>query len=153
MNSKTVSRPLPSRCAAGLVLLSLAFAGCASTQSSNASTTAKKPASTLPVLVQGMTAEEVIKRVGKPAEIRKMEAGVSAEVWVYDRNAGTVTTMNPTTTGSVTVANPLTGEMYQSPVLNYRPERIDTEQHTELLMVEGRLVSSKQYVTKSHQYE
>lgn len=153
MNSKAVSSPLVARCVAGLALLFLSFAGCASPQASSSSAVAGKPASKLPVLVKGMTAEEVIKRVGKPVEIRKMEADVPAEIWIYDRDAGTVSTLNPTTTGSVTVANPLTGEMYQAPELTYRPERINTEQHTELLMVEGRLVSSKQYVTKSHHYE
>lgn len=115
-------------------------------------TTEVKPAS-VPVLVQGMTTDEIIARVGRPVRIRKMESELPAEVWIYERSLGAVSTMNAATTSTGAAMNPVTGEITTTPELNYRMERVAAEQHSELLIVEGKLVSSKQYVTQSSTLE
>lgn len=106
----------------------------------------------MPVLVKGMKAEEVLRLVGKPAHIRKMESELPAEVWEYNRQLPSVTSLNGTTTQSVPTANPLTGAPGTMSGINYRPETIEREQHSELLMVNGELVSSKQYITEKHSF-
>jgi hypothetical protein len=106
-----------------------------------------------PAIAQGMTADEVVRRIGRPLEVRPVQSDVPAEVWVYRRDAGSISTMNATTTSEVPVADPFTGQISTVPQLEYRPERVDAEQQTELLMVEGRLVSWKQRLVKSHHYE
>lgn len=128
----------------------LAVAGCQTEPAPKKS--AAKPSS-VPVLVQGMTTDEIIARVGKPVRIRKMESELPAEVWIYERSLGAVSTVSAATTSTGAAMNSVTGEITTTPELSYRTERIESEQHSELLIVQGKLVSSKQYVTQSSTLE
>jgi hypothetical protein len=130
----------------------LSLAGCATPDPHPSSTTAQTavtPIAPSPkALNQGMTAEEVIQRIGRPAEIRKIKADIPAEVWIYYRDLGSEYTMIASTTHSIPIQNFATGTMTSTPELDFRPERIDTTQHTELLMINGKLTSYKQFAQK-----
>ena len=114
----------------------------AATTATSANVNAASDAEKLPrVIKKGMEADEIVRRIGKPSEIRPMETPEGhAEVWVYRRNAGTDGTWTATSVVRMPVANPLTGVLYTTPEPSYSQERRELLETTNLLMFEGKLV-------------
>lgn len=123
------------------------LAGCSQTAgvapNGTAATAANVNASDKPprVIVKGMEGEEIIRRIGKPTEIRPLETPQGqAEVWVYRRKAGQESTLAATSVVQVPIIHPLTGVQYNAPEARYSMERRDLLETTNLLMFEGKLV-------------
>lgn len=99
---------------------------------------------------KNMTGEEITQFLGKPAEIKSMEApepGTKFEQWIYRRKLRESTvqvaasqTMVPTFSGFGGSSS-----MTQTPVIEYRNKRIVVYQVTALLMVNDRLEIAKQW--------
>ncbi len=103
--------------------------------------TASDPAKPPRVIAKGMDAEEIVRRIGKPTEIRPLETPEGqAEVWVYRRNAGQESTLAATSVIQVPIVHPLTGVQYNAPEARYSMERRDLVETTNLLMFDGKLV-------------
>ena len=102
-----------------------------------ASDTAKPPR----VITKGMDGDEIVRRIGKPSEIRPMETPEGhAEIWVYRRNAGVESTLTATGVTQTPVADPLTGARFFVPEPSYSQERKEMLETTNLLMFEGKLL-------------
>lgn len=130
------------------ILVTALLAGCAAPAPS-----AKAPAASLDpsvnsrAIAKGMDGEEVIRRIGKPAEVRPLKPGDGhAEVWVYRRDAGTRTIQTATSTRQIEVPNFITGgtQLVNEPV--YSTEQIKYEESISLLMYDGKLVEWKKSV-------
>lgn len=117
---------------------------------------AAKPAK--PALEKGMTAEQVIKLIGKPTEIRPISVedagGGKAERWVYRRDGGTRIIQVPIGTrevpafvGMVQEAN----QQHRSEVI-YGPKTIRIFNVTSLLMVNDQLVLARQTQEAEERY-
>ncbi|HEX2854815.1 MAG TPA: hypothetical protein VHO24_16400 [Opitutaceae bacterium] len=105
-------------------------------------------------LQEGMTAEEVQRIIGKPAEIKPMESPEGkAETWTYRRVLGKETTQEAVSTSSVPAFNGLPNTMGAAVTLQYRLKHTVTHQVTTLLMFEGKLVKARQWVSKSVSYD
>ena len=118
--------------------------------------TAKSPAK--PALAKGMTAEEVIKAVGKPVEIKPIESkDGKAETWIYRRKAGFAfinvpagTREVPVFTGVGTTGN---DRVQNQTEIIYTQKRVTVYQVTSLLMFNDRLVLAKQSKEQSEVYD
>lgn len=87
-----------------------------------------------------MDGEEIIRRIGRPSEIRPLDTSAGhAEIWVYRRNAGNDNTLTATRTVQTPVVNPLTGVRFTVPEPSYSVEHRDLLEITNLLMFEGKL--------------
>ncbi len=110
-------------------------------------------------LEKGMTAEQILALIGKPAEVKPIEApkGLQgpAEIWVYRRTMGTQTVQYPTGERDV----PVYGGIGADQTMKTRKELIYTLKHvtvyrvTSLLMVDGRLVLARQSQEQSDVYD
>lgn len=120
-------------------------------QGAKPATTAKVPEG-WPVLKAGATAEEILKLVGKPDQVRPMatQAG-KAEVWVYRRLAKHVTRQTAMGTeqqqtygidGTSTISVP-----------TMKMERIEVYQVSSLLMFDGKLVTATQKAETERRFE
>lgn len=133
---------------AGVVLSGSALA---SEGASDAPETAAGVAPGKPAIQKGMTAETVLSLIGKPREIRPLEAeGVRGESWIYRRVAKRVINQVAPTTQKVPTwggpgVNSKNGEIIDVDVPFIRNERITIYQMTALLFVDGKLVASKQW--------
>ena len=97
-------------------------------------------------IAKGMSAEEVIRRIGKPAEIQPLKTAEGhAEVWVYHRIAGQKTVQSATSTRQIPVPA-ASGEtrLIDEPVFSL--EQITFEESISLLMYDGKLVEWKKSV-------
>jgi outer membrane protein assembly factor BamE (lipoprotein component of BamABCDE complex) len=105
-------------------------------------------------LEEGMTAEDIQRIIGKPAEIKPIDSPEGkAETWTYRRVLDKQTTQEPVSTSSVPAFNGLPDKMGSAVTLEYRIKHTTTHQITTLLMFEGKLVKAKQWVTKTVSYD
>jgi|GEM_PF-945106 len=104
------------------------------------STSTSEPAKATRVITKGMEGDEILRRIGKPTEIRPMESPSGhAEVWVYRRPAGTESGLTATTVVQTPVADPLTGVQFTVPEPSYSQETRELIETTNLLMFDGKL--------------
>lgn len=105
------------------------------------------------VIIKGMEGEEIVRRIGKPTEIRPLETPEGrAEVWIYRRNAGQDSTLNATTVTQRLVIHPLTGVHYTVPEPSYSMERREFLETTNLLIYDGRLAEWTRVVESKRSY-
>ena len=107
-----------------------------------------------PALDKGMTGEEIVALIGKPAEVKPMTVGDGkAEVWTYRRLVRTDVRQVATQMESVPIEAGVSreGKMYETSVQQpvYKLEHIQVYQVTALLMFEGKLVRAKQWQEKT----
>lgn len=131
----------------------LIFAGCASEPQKPAAappptapSAALDPAVNSRAIAKGMTADEVVRRIGKPAEVRPLSSSDGhAEIWVYRRNAGQKTVQTATSTRQIPIPS-ASGEirMVDEPVFSL--EQITLEESVSLLMYDGKLVEWRKSV-------
>jgi hypothetical protein len=119
---------------------------------------ASKPAK--PPLEQGMSAEEVRKLIGTPLEIKPIAPDATelpAEKWTYRRKLRTETTQEPLSSMSQPAFVGMgTGDAnglgtVEVPV--YRLKHTTFYQMTALLMVDGQLVTARQWIEQEVNYE
>ncbi len=133
---------------AGTVLAGLVVA---SETSAGASGPASEVVQGKPAIQKGMTAETVLGLIGKPREVRPIEAeGVQGESWIYRRVAKRVINQVAPTTQKVPAwggpgVNSKNGEIIDVDVPFMRNERVTIYQMTALLFIDGKLVASKQW--------
>jgi hypothetical protein len=119
---------------------------------------AKPAKASRPALEKGMTAEQVLKLIGKPSEIKPMpvpEGGTGkAEMWIYRRDGGTRTVQVPIGTrqvpGFVGINQPLS-EQHRTEVI-YGPKTIKIYQVTSLLMFNDTLMLARQTQETEERY-
>ena len=95
-----------------------------------------------------MTSEQILQLVGKPSVVKNLKnAEVKAEVWLYRYDKLDGVKQVATSMQDVPYVDPITGilKMIQEPV--YSQERTYLVETTELLVVDGKLTSSKRYRT------
>lgn len=119
---------------AAFLLFAVSFAGgsAAETKPAASDDPASKQAKTksAPIaLEKGMTAEEVQRIIGKPAEIKPMESPEGkAETWTYRRVLDRQTTQEAVSTSSVPAFNGLPDTMGSAVTLQYRLKYTTTHQ-------------------------
>ncbi len=111
-----------------------------------------------PVLDKGMTAETILRLVGKPDEIVPVAVSDGkAEKWIYRRFMGTEHLLDATTEETIPVflrANLAEGNVMGTatrPIFNLK--HVTKFQMTALLMYEGELVVAKQWQEVSQSYD
>ncbi len=105
------------------------------------------------VIAKGMEGEEIVRRIGKPSEIRPVDTPDGrAEIWVYRRNAGQDTTLSATTVSQRLVIHPLTGAHFTVPEPSYSTERRELLETTNLLLYEGKLAEWTRTVEAKRSY-
>ena len=112
-----------------------------------------------PAIEKGMSAEDIRKLIGEPREIKPIASGeteVNAEKWIYRRKIRTDTTQEPVGSESQPAyLGPGLGEngmgTVQVPI--YRLKHTTFIQVTALLMVDGQLVTARQWVETEVYYE
>lgn len=138
----------------GLVLLSAASPAVA--EQPGGDTKAAKPAK--PALEKGMSAEAIIKLIGKPAEVKPIpvpegETG-KAETWIYRRDLGTRSIHVPIGTREVPafagIGVPESRQVSREIIYGMKTVRI--YQVTSLLMFDGKLVVASQTQEKTENY-
>jgi hypothetical protein len=108
---------------------------------------------TPPALEAGMTAEAVQRVVGKPAEIKPIEAPEGkAETWIYRRQIGKQTTLESTPGNSGSSAL-VEGALATAAPIEYRTKTTTSYQVTSLLMFDGKLIKAKQSVSQVVSYD
>jgi len=111
-----------------------------------------------PTLTKGMTAEEIVKLIGKPVEVKPMKlpegSTGKAEVWIYRREAGTRSVPVPSGTREVPgFVNPaLTDAAQHTTEIVYTNKIITIEQVTSLLMFDDKLIVARQYQEQRDRY-
>jgi hypothetical protein len=114
-----------------------------------------KPAK--PAIRKGMTAAEIEKIIGKPSQIKPIEVGeTKGESWIYRRVAKRTMTQTAAALSMVPAYGGLglQGDaIVNVPEPEQRLESITIYQMTALLMVEGKLVASKQWFEKERRFE
>jgi hypothetical protein len=140
MNSRTVFF--------GLALTTLILAGCATAP----------PAAEGPdpwrSLVANMTADQVRASLGTPAQIRPLQTSQgAAEVWIYRRTVSVEVGLAPTSTEEVPYYDPFTKS--ERTVMNqtYSQESRAVTEELQLLMYDGKLVSSKRGYRTERSYQ
>jgi hypothetical protein len=130
----------------GLALAALIPAGCANMPSTPAAEQDHKVQTTQPDpwrdLAKGMTADQVRAALGQPINVRPMQTP-SAEIWVYRRMTAREVGMVSLKTEDIPYVDPFSGQQctIQEPV--YFQEVRTVEEELQLLLYEGKLVSSK----------
>lgn len=112
-------------------------------------TTPPPPPPGVPLEV-GLNAAQVEQLVGKPAEVRPLEANdIKAEVWVYLRAGVPVTREVTTGVREIHWVDPISGRELtrQEPIIGYETETPQLE--LRLLMFHGKLVNWSQVVRGS----
>lgn len=123
-----------------------------------AKATGEKPPAAKRALEKGMPAEEIIKLIGKPAEIKPMpvpEGGTGkAEMWIYRRSGGTRSIQVPVGTrqvpGFVGINQELSAQ-HRTEVI-YGPKTIRIFNVTSLLMFNDQLVLARQSQETEERY-
>ena len=118
----------------------------------------KQPAASLDpslntkAIAKGMSADEVIRRIGKPEEVEPVKSSNGhAEVWIYRRDAGTKTIQSATSTRQIPVPVMSGGtQMVDEPV--YSVEQIAMEEETSFLMYDAKLVEWKKAIVRKRTY-
>lgn len=146
-------------------LLLSAFLACAvgcpfaiaSSSADSSSAAADNAKSAKPRVQQGMTADEVVARIGKPVEIKSIvtDAG-TGESWIYRRVAKRL--MNPVAPtvekvpmwGGPGLPN---GEIIDVNVPFQRLERVTIYQMTALLLIDGKVTASKQWFEQERLFD
>lgn len=101
-----------------------------------------------PVLEKGMSEEEIVRLIGKPASVEAMAAPQGkAEKWTYRRVVGRNMVQSGINQGMAPAfTGPTMGEeLGKVAVLEYRLKSVTTYQVTSLLMFDGKLVVAKQW--------
>lgn len=141
--------------------------GCAATCPVVAASTAKVTSSAKessqtakPSVQQGMTAEEVVKLIGKPREVRSIVPEgadvVTGESWIYRRVAKrSIKQVAPTMDVVPMWGGPgLPNDgIINVNVPSERLERTTIYQMTALLFVDGKVVASKQWFERQHFFD
>ncbi|HVU17063.1 MAG TPA: hypothetical protein VHD32_09055 [Candidatus Didemnitutus sp.] len=158
---KTSSRLLPALMLSGVVLVAVPAWALSSTDQP-----APQDAKTPPVassgakgeLEKGMTGDQVVALIGKPATVEKMKTDEpKAEKWIYRR-----ATAHRVEQQAMTVANEdafigtggaNNNTLGTRPVIQYGLKHIDTYRVTALLMVDNKLVVAKQWNEQRVSYE
>lgn len=111
------------------------------------------PAKNPRAIAKGMTADEVLRRLGEPAEKRPMTTPAGqAEVWVYRRKVGTVRRQTATDIEEIPYVDIATGQVRTVPQPKYSMETIDVEEDTSLLIFDGKLIEWKQMTADSRRF-
>ena len=133
-------------------------AGCLALAGDAPAAAASKGDAAKPAIEKGMSADEIRKLLGKPKSVKRIEKDdLKAESWTYRRKIRTVTTQavvgdesQPAFVGlGMGDANGL--GTVSVPV--YRLKHTTYYQMTALLMVEGELVTARQWVEEEVSYE
>jgi hypothetical protein len=106
-------------------------------------------------LEKGMSTDDVLAIVGKPADVIPMGTDGKAERWVYRREIGTqiVQTANTYTTEPRYIGSNMDGPMVADvKIPDYRLKRVTVYQVTALLMFEGKLVIARQWRENDERY-
>ncbi len=110
-----------------------------------------------PGLHPGMTADEIIKLIGKPQDVKTIATPAGkGEAWTYRRIAKQWTERAPVTTEMVPTfaGSGLGGDgIRDMAVPAYRTERITVYQVTSLLLVDGKMVTARQWPEKDQEFE
>jgi hypothetical protein len=132
----------------GLVLTALVLAGCATAP----------PAAEGPdpwrSLAANMTADQVRASLGTPAQIRPLQTSQgAAEVWIYRRTVSVEVGLAPTSTEEVPYYDPFIKS--ERTVMNqvYSQESRAVTEELQLLMYDGKLVSSKRGYRTERSYQ
>lgn len=156
------------RMKAFLVPLFLACMVCGPASASDKAAPAASPApadapgkqdakSAKPAIQKGMTAAEIEKIIGKPNEIKPIEVGdTKGESWIYRRVAKRTMTQTAATLSMVPTYGGLglQGDaIVDVPEPEQRLEHVTIYQMTALLMVDGKLVASKQWLEKERHFQ
>jgi hypothetical protein len=128
---------------AGLLAASLAQA------SSTDSADSASPSVANRTLNPGMSAESIVKQIGRPVEITPIKvAEGQAEIWIYRRQLARETRHTPTSTQPIPAFVGVGGDggaiIGTTSASVYSIENITTYQVTSLLMFEGKLRVAKQ---------
>lgn len=116
-------------------------------------------ASAKPRVGPGMTADQVRAIIGKPREVRKIDAeGVTGESWIYRRVAKRVINQVAPTTAKVPTwggpgVNRANGEIIEVDVPFTRNERVTIYQMTALLFIDGKVTASKQWLERESLFD
>lgn len=108
------------------------------------------------VLKRGTPAEALEKQFGKPQEVKEITTPDGKGVaWVYKRLAKTVTRQVAATLETQPVYAGLgqAVSIRDVAVPSYRLERTEIYQMTALLLIDGKLVTAKQWVTEQKQFD
>ncbi len=143
MKTLTTSARLIAVALAGLLASSVA-------QAASTDSTAIAPASVANrTLNPGMSAEAIVKQIGRPLEITPIKvAEGQAEIWIYRRQLARETRHTPTSSQSIPAFVGISGNtgavIGTTSTAVYSIENITTYQVTSLLMFEGKLRVAKQ---------
>jgi hypothetical protein len=132
-----------------LTALTILVCGCSTGPQSTATASDPKPAQH--VITRGMTADEVRKLVGEPAEIKKVAETPGTEIWIYTRRISINTQLNAVTTHQVPTTSPMTGTYY-IPEPDFHVENTEVEEITELLFYNAQLLEWKHHTRDSSSY-
>lgn len=134
-------------------ITALALAGLLASPLAHAASSDKSPtppaSSASRALNPGMSAEAIVKQIGRPVEITPIKvAEGQAEIWIYRRQLARETRHTPTSTQSVPAFVGVSGGggavIASRPSAVYSIENVTTYQVTSLLMFEGKLRVAKQ---------
>ncbi len=114
----------------------------------------QSPARPVPKISVGMSAAQVIERIGQPTRIKKVpnEAGLVSEVWYYETTVKVGVHEEALSTRDVPYIDPKTGieKILKEPVYSLVNDYVT--ETTALVMIDGFLTGSKRYRTRSQQY-
>jgi hypothetical protein len=130
------------------------MAGCATADNPQAAAPPPADAAavkgTLPVLKIGATAEEIVRMIGKPLDVKPMAVqGGKAETWTYRRVLDQQTKQVAEASRGAAIIEPAHGIVSageEMPETEYHTVYVTTYQVTSLLMFNGKLAASKQRV-------
>jgi len=110
-----------------------------------------------PGLEKGMSAETIVRLIGKPQEITPLTLSESkAEKWIYRRRLSERTVQEAATTHTIpaylgfSASGPSIGTSVE---LDFRLKHITTYQVTSLLMIDGKLFLAKQWQEQSQSFD
>ncbi|HVU25134.1 MAG TPA: hypothetical protein VHE13_13490 [Opitutus sp.] len=110
-----------------------------------------------PTLAKGMTADEVLKAVGKPAEVKPMKTETGkAEEWIYRRELGKRVVRVASGEREVPVFDGMglgSGAMKTRHEIIYTSKHVTVYQVTTLLMFDGKLILANQKVEQDDRFE
>ncbi|HEU5080578.1 MAG TPA: hypothetical protein VFT72_15305 [Opitutaceae bacterium] len=111
-----------------------------------------------PTLQKGMLADDIIKQIGRPAEVKPMDAPEGkAEMWTYRRVVRQRVEQKATKVKMVPAFKGINGDgsanIGDTPDLDYQLEHITDYQMTALLIVDGKLVMARQWMEQTRQID
>lgn len=135
------------------VSLTAFFAGC-SNPPAPPSAAAADPAAPPRVIAKGMSADEILRRIGKPTEVRPIDSPEGqAEIWIYRRPAGHTTQQTAATVHEIPVVNPYTGVIRMLNEPTYSLDTVDLLESTSLLIYNGKMVEWKRAIEGKRVFE